>query len=313
MTTPGNTVLIVDDLPLHQRLAGSYFDKLEGWTLTYASNGVEALQMLKEKPANLVLTDLIMPEMDGLELTQAIRTQYPMIPVILMTDHGSEEVAIRALQAGAASYVPKKHLQSHLIETVEQVMTVAQSKTNAQRILETIDCVETEFVLENDIGLVAPLVAHLEESLARMKLCEPGGLILIGVALHEAITNAIFHGNLELKSSLKEESEKAYYDLASKRRNEDPYAPRRVWVTATMTRHSATFTVRDEGPGFDPGLLPDPTDPKNLAKVSGRGLLLIQTFMDRVEHNAVGNQITMVKNRTHARTEPATSTEMGSS
>ena len=55
--------------------------------------------------------------------------------------------------------------------------------------------------------------------------------------------------------------------------------------------------VRDEGLGFDPSLLPDPTDPANLGKVSGRGLLLIQTFMDHVEHNATGNEITMVKRR----------------
>jgi len=301
MTTPAaslNTVLIVDDLPLHQRLAGSLFEKMAGWTIIYAANGIEALARLKEKPVHLVLTDLIMPEMDGLELTQAVRAQYPGLPVILMTDHGSEEVAIQALQRGAASYVPKKVLQSHLQETVESVLSVSQAKMNAQRILETIAVLETEFVLENDVSLVAPLVAHLEDQLSRMKLCEPSGLILIGVALHEAITNAIFHGNLELRSEMKEQSEKSYYDLAARRRKEEPFSPRRVHVTATMTRNTATFTIRDEGPGFDPSTLPDPTDAMNLGKVSGRGLLLIQTFMDRVEHNRTGNQITMVKNKT---------------
>jgi len=55
--------------------------------------------------------------------------------------------------------------------------------------------------------------------------------------------------------------------------------------------------VRDDGAGFDRALLPDPTDPTNLERVSGRGLLLINTFMDRVEHNASGNEITMVKFR----------------
>ena len=53
--------------------------------------------------------------------------------------------------------------------------------------------------------------------------------------------------------------------------------------------------VRDDGNGFDPAILPDPTDPANLERVSGRGLLLIQTFMDSVRHNATGNEITMVK------------------
>jgi anti-sigma regulatory factor (Ser/Thr protein kinase) len=64
-----------------------------------------------------------------------------------------------------------------------------------------------------------------------------------------------------------------------------------------MSRLEAVFVVRDEGPGFDPTSLPDPTDPINLERVSGRGLLLIQTFMDHVEHNETGNQITMIKRR----------------
>jgi anti-sigma regulatory factor (Ser/Thr protein kinase) len=53
--------------------------------------------------------------------------------------------------------------------------------------------------------------------------------------------------------------------------------------------------VRDEGSGFDSEPLPDPTDPSNLTKLSGRGLYLITTFMDEVEHNDVGNEITMTK------------------
>ena len=56
-----------------------------------------------------------------------------------------------------------------------------------------------------------------------------------------------------------------------------------------------TYAIRDEGPGFDPSTLPDPTDPANLERVSGRGLLLIHAFMDEVRHNPTGNEITMVK------------------
>lgn len=54
-------------------------------------------------------------------------------------------------------------------------------------------------------------------------------------------------------------------------------------------------TVEDEGPGFDPTKLPDPTDPANLDRVSGRGLLLIQTFMDEVKFNDRGNRISLYK------------------
>src|SRR5262249_22612056 len=103
------------------------------------------------------------------------------------------------------------------------------------------------------------------------------------------------HGNLELGSALRETDEKEYYRLSVERRTQEPYADRRVLVSARFTRSELTFIIRDDGNGFDPALLPDPTDPSNLGKVSGRGLLLIRTFMDRVEHNDKGNQITMTK------------------
>jgi anti-sigma regulatory factor (Ser/Thr protein kinase) len=62
-----------------------------------------------------------------------------------------------------------------------------------------------------------------------------------------------------------------------------------------MSCERAEFVIADEGPGFDPNSLPDPTDPANLESVGGRGLLLIQTFMDEMRFNAAGNQITIVK------------------
>ena len=58
-----------------------------------------------------------------------------------------------------------------------------------------------------------------------------------------------------------------------------------------------TYTIRDEGPGFDVNNLPDPTDPANLEKPSGRGMLLIRMFMDAVRYNDMGNEITLEKRK----------------
>ena len=77
----------------------------------------------------------------------------------------------------------------------------------------------------------------------------------------------------------------------------EPFARRRLTVRARMAPDKAEFVVADEGPGFDPSLLPDPTDPANLECIGGRGLLLIRTFMDDVRFNAAGNRITLIKNR----------------
>ena len=291
------TVLVVDDSAMDRRLAGAIIQKAEGWKPFFASNGIEALDVIPKVSPDVILTDMLMPEMDGLELVEAVRSKYPLTPVILMTAHGSEDLAIRALKKGAASYVPKQSLAQNLAETLDQVFSAAQTKVSERRILDTVMRAVMHYEIENDGSMVAPLVSHLESDLTRMNLCELSGRMLLGVALHEALTNSIFHGNLGLNSEQRETDEKGYYRLAKERRYQEPYRDRRVRVVATMTRDEATFAIRDEGNGFDPSLLPDPTDPANLGKVSGRGLLLIQTFMDHVEHNASGNEITMVKRR----------------
>jgi CheY-like chemotaxis protein/anti-sigma regulatory factor (Ser/Thr protein kinase) len=293
--SPGNTVLVVDDSAMDRHLAGAIIQKMPGWHAVFAGHGIEAMTFLEGRLPDIVLTDMLMPEMDGLQLVQAIRGKYPTVPVILMTAHGSEDIAIQALQKGAASYVPKKSLARDLAETLEQVLAASRTKQQEHRLLARLDSFETNFTLDNDTGLIPSLVGHLEEDINRLKLCDPGGLVLLGVALHEALTNAILHGNLELSSDLRETDEKEYYRLSAERRGQPPYSDRRVFVSAKFTREELRFTIRDEGNGFDPNTLPDPTDPNNLGKVSGRGLLLIQTFMDRVEHNPTGNQITMTK------------------
>jgi CheY-like chemotaxis protein/anti-sigma regulatory factor (Ser/Thr protein kinase) len=280
---------------MDRHLAGAIVQKMGNWQSSFASNGVEALQVMERQRPDVVLTDMLMPEMDGLQLVTAIRSRYPLVPVILMTAHGSEDIAIQALQKGAASYVPKKSLARDLAETLDQVLGASKSRLQEARLLGHLDIHETRFTLPNDTTLIPALVAHVEEDITRLKLCDPSGLVLLGVALHEALTNAILHGNLELVSSMREVDEKQYYRLGVERRSQEPYMHRRVYLTTRFTPKDLSFQIRDEGNGFDPATLPDPTDPSNLGKVSGRGLLLIQTFMDKVSHNATGNEITMVK------------------
>lgn len=290
-------ILIVDDSAMDRHLAGAIVQKMDGWQSLFAENGKEALGILTQTTPDVVLTDMLMPEMDGLELVRAIHAKHPLVPVILMTAHGSEDLSIQALRNGAASYVPKKSLARDLEDTLDGVLSASQSNRREQLVLDCLVQNETHYRLENDISVVAPMVGHLEHQLERLRICDPSGLVLVGVALHEALTNAILHGNLGVSSDLRETDEKEYYRLIAERRTQAPWCERRVWVRATLTSREAVIVIRDEGEGFDPDSLPDPTDPVNLGRVSGRGLLLIQTFMDRVEHNESGNEITMIKRR----------------
>ncbi|MBJ42000.1 MAG: hypothetical protein CMJ80_01665 [Planctomycetaceae bacterium] len=119
----------------------------------------------------------------------------------------------------------------------------------------------------------------------------------VGMALTEALANAIDHGNLELDSTLREETNSSYRELGARRSQEPLYANRRVKVTAYLSSVEIKLVIQDQGPGFDPSKLPDPTDPENLLKASGRGIMLIKTFMDEVTFSPKGNEITMIKRR----------------
>jgi anti-sigma regulatory factor (Ser/Thr protein kinase) len=109
--------------------------------------------------------------------------------------------------------------------------------------------------------------------------------------------NAIVHGNLGIGSAMREDDLGGYGELIGTRRGQSPYRERRVHVHASASTAETRYVIRDEGMGFDPRVVADPTDPANMEQASGRGMLLIRTFMDEVSHNAEGNEITLVKRR----------------
>jgi CheY-like chemotaxis protein/anti-sigma regulatory factor (Ser/Thr protein kinase) len=294
-------VLVVDDSAMDRRLAGGLLEKNSALEISYAEDGAEALRLIEEQPPELVLTDLQMPELDGLELVGAVRSRFPLVPVILMTAYGSEEIAVRALRRGAASYVPKSRLALELLDTVDSVLHMSRADRFHDRLAECLIGGHSKFELPTDASLIYPLVDHCQQLVARMKFCDETGRVRVGIALEEALVNAVYHGNLELTSQqVRESRERATQGAANvlaERLSQDRYNRRRIFVELSFSQPEARFTIRDEGPGFDPTSVPDPTDPGNLEKECGRGLLLMRSFMDEVQFNAPGNQVTMVKHR----------------
>ena len=291
------TVLVVDDVPADRRLVADFLKEDGDFTLWFAANGAEALEKMERETPDLVVTDLMMPEVGGLELVRTCRSRYPLVPVILITSRGSEEIVVQALEQGAASYVPKQAFPRRLLSTVRNVLAVSHSRRGHTRLMECMTRTECVFALENNSTLIHPLVAYLQERTSQLDVCDEADRTRIGVALEEALANALYHGNLEVGSELRGEDDKAYHTLIVGRAQQTPYQGRRIHVEAKLSREDATFVIRDEGSGFDPSALPDPTEPANLEKASGRGLLLMRTFMDEVAYNDAGNAVTLTKRR----------------
>jgi CheY-like chemotaxis protein/anti-sigma regulatory factor (Ser/Thr protein kinase) len=292
-------ILVVDDLRADRELMSALLTKDRPWEVHSVENGREALAYLDRALPEVIVTDLAMPEMDGFELVASVKQRYPYLPVVLVTAKGSEEVAIRALKEGAASYVPKRLMPGNLRETIESVLELATKRRGEARLKSYLRRHERklEFVVDNDRDMLAPLVNFLQDNILELGVCNESESLQVGMALDEALVNALYHGNLEVSSKLKENDDREYYELAKRRATEVPYRDRRIHVFADLSTHEARFVMRDEGPGFDPKDLPDPTDPENLLKLSGRGILLMRTFMDDVRFNERGNEVTMVKRR----------------
>jgi len=288
------TILVVDDNAEAREVASTCLID-HGMTPVFAANGREALRVVEEHPPDAVLTDLHMPEMDGLELVRRIRRDHSDIPVVLMTSRGSEQDAVKALRSGALSYVPKKELRGSLCDAMRTVMVAVEAKRHRDGTPTPADGDVSDFVIGYNMEATAALVSHLQENLERRKLCDDTGLFRVSTALGEALSNAIDHGNLELDSGLRETDMASYASTRQERCLVQPFRDRRVHVTERIASHAVSYTIRDEGNGFNIASVPDPTDPENLLKASGRGLMLIRTFMDEVTFNKRGNEITMIK------------------
>ena len=287
-------ILVVDDSAVDRRLVGAVLAKVEEWTVSYAENGRQALDVVNSSPVNVVVTDLQMPEMDGLELVKSLTASHPSVPIVLITSNGNERIAIEALKAGASSYSPKQAIKEDLVPTIRTVLAVAVEQERKERVLKRRVAHTEYFELENDPSLIGPLVEYLQVQLAGW---DETDRLRIGIALDETFVNAMYHGNLEVGSDLRQDDEREYYRAIDERAKIAPYNERLLKVTAEFGADWMRVTVEDEGPGFDPSTLPDPTDPENLERVSGRGLLLIRTFMDDVSFSERGNRISLYKKR----------------
>lgn len=290
-------ILVVDDSRVSQRLAGRLIQNGTGRAVVYANNGGQALTMINDVEPSIVLTDLQMPGMDGLELVEAIRSNFPRIPVILMTAYGSEEAAMMALKAGAANYVPKKSLVTELADTIRRLLKLVAGDRRRRQVLSSQTACTRTFEIGNDPDLLAPLIELIREDFDSFAIGDETVRIRVAVALQESLSNAVYHGNLECDSDLRQEDERDFYDLADRRRKSEPYRSRRVHVESRVGYEEARIVIRDEGPGFNVASLEKPLDPEDLMRVGGRGMILIRTFLDEAFHNESGNEITLIKRK----------------
>ncbi|MFO7905211.1 MAG: response regulator [Planctomycetota bacterium] len=292
-------ILVVDDSAVDRTIVGGILEHRSDYSVTYAEDGTDALVKMEQSRPHIVVTDLNMPKKDGLELVRAMRIHFANIPVVIITAQGSEELAVKALEQGAASYVPKVLLNETLIATIDDVLGVVSVKQSYNRLIGSIDRTEFDLTLENDLGLLDAFVEMFQQVVHAMGLCDDTDQFRLGMAIKEALLNAVVHGNLEMGSDhASPDHERALPAAVETRlRNHPEFADRRVHVGIRIDPRQAVFVIRDDGKGFDTSSLPRKGDFGTLEASRGRGVVLMQAFLDEVTYNDRGNEVTLVKRK----------------
>ena len=256
-------ILIVDNNDELRVLLEQALGRL-GHEVVVTAERTKALRRDDLDSFDLIISDLSEAEVNGEPISELHRKH-------LVTPLGEQFKGlgvIKAFKMGAANYLRLPYNREELREIVEQTLAHKLRYVDDPTIFSHVH-EKIEFELPSDLALMNGVLEYLQERVAKLGLIRPDRSNLF-VALDEAFVNAVKHGNKNDPTKL-------------------------LRISAELSPKEASFTVEDEGEGFNVREIPDPCDPENLFRTSGRGVLLIYNIMDEVEYNAQGNRVKMVK------------------
>lgn len=288
-------ILIVDDdestlAHLENLLAN------EGYETLTAAGGEAALALFIEYAPALVITDILMPEMDGLELLSAIRERSAETIVIMNTILGSERHAVKALRSRANDYLHKPVDPPALLRLIRKYASSIETGRRGRQLTHCIDRRELVLNLDNCLDLVPEVALYLAGQAGGVLSSDDLPMIRLG--LIELITNAIEHGNLGVGKAMKTTILEAWGDYRAflQERQRDPRLGRRqVTIHSRIDRETCEWVITDEGEGFDWRALPLEFSSETLFDSHGRGVLLSRLQFDELQFFGAGNVVRVKK------------------
>lgn len=240
----------------------------QGHVVVTAGDRTEAVSREDLEDFDLIISDLAEYADSGVQIVSELKRKRLFVPIVVSSEEAQQAGIVKAFKLGATNYLKKPYDHEELRSIVEKTLGYKLRFVEDLKVLPYVR-EHIEFELPSDISLMNGVLHYLTERVAALGVIKPDASNLF-IALDEAFVNAVKHGNRHDHQKL-------------------------VRITADLSSKEARFTIEDEGEGFDVTRIPDPRDPKNLFKTSGRGVLLIYNIMDEVEYNERGNRLTMVK------------------
>ncbi len=290
-------ILHVDPSTADRDLIREALASQETWTIEGAASYEEARERLQLHPIDLILSEADLGDGEWRDLVSAIQSRQMTTPVFIVSSSMTVESSAQAARDGAEAVLVKGSDPQEWMFPMECAMERAASRSVRQAAENCLTQESLQFLLESEKNRVPHLVTLLVEHCDRFGLLDDRDRMRIQVALEEALLNSIIHGNLEVSSRLREIEGDAFDQAISERKGIEPFRSRRVTLLAEYSHAGARFVIRDEGPGFDVEKVRNPTEDDAIALASGRGILLMRSFMDSIDYNDQGNEVVMFKRR----------------
>lgn len=288
-------ILIADDEEQIIDILGMHFDKW-GYEYDGAENGEVALAKIKESPPDLLVTDIKMPKMDGLQLIERIQADGIALPVVVITAYLDINNAIKALRLGAVNFFKKPFDFQAIRETVYKIERLRASRVEKQLALDYLETRNIRFVIPSNIDLIDGVSSYITDRAIDLGIIPVHQKFYTQLAIDEAISNAILHGNFRIKALQAEGKQNLTREELYRLRAKEPeFSEKKVFIDSTIDTTKLEVVVTDEGEGFDITEIPDPTNTEHVFRYHGRGIFVMNNVMDQVKFNDTGNSITLVK------------------
>ena len=261
-------ILIIDDEEEIRSSLSKIVEKLDLIPLT-AQDGLEALNLLKSKKIDLVITDLMMPQMDGLRFIVKSREINPRIPIAVISGYGDAKNVTFALTRGAFNFITKPFTIKEVENVIRKGLRLRELFLDTDKLLQNVRN-QTEIVIPSYLHLLPSVILYIIKECQWRGIDNENVLNNISVCTGEILTNALVHGN-----------------------KKDP--KKKISVTLNFDIGKFTLTVKDEGKGFDVKKFSRQPKGNQLDIPNKRGLFIIKYLMDEVSFNEKGNELTTTK------------------
>ncbi|MFZ2955723.1 MAG: response regulator [Candidatus Ozemobacteraceae bacterium] len=268
-----------------------------GYETQSAPDGAKGLKLFKEFQPDVVLSDIDMPVMDGLEMLEKIRKIDSNSLFIIISTLDTPKYTLQALRLKANDYLVKPVMGKDLLALLHKYSGILENRTKDREVLGMIYKRTLGMKMASCLPLVGKVVDRL--MLETDHLISPPDRLGVHLGLVEMLINAIEHGNLEITNEEKSQAldgpHSQWDELVNRRFQVPGHADRLVDIEFNMTKDRCEWLITDQGPGFDWKNIPDPKDPANLPASHGRGILLTTLQFSEVTYLGKGNQVRLVK------------------